>query len=100
MNKTRECSALVDEMMEHLILKDFVLDVQSLPGGRNFRITFDPNDPRSRRARRNLLRFLAKHKTPIVWKECRHGYEINQSGRILRKWPLTNHPSRITHLTP
>lgn len=41
------------------------------------------------KARRLLLRYLHNHNLKIIWKEDNHGYDINSSGTIYRKWKLT-----------
>lgn len=53
-----------------------------------------PND-KATDARRKLLSFLTKHKLKIVWKEATHGYDINRSGRIHRKWRLNTVYERL-----
>lgn len=40
------------------------------------------------RSRRALIAHLHRQKLRIVWKEDRHGYEIDVSGRIIRQWEL------------
>jgi hypothetical protein len=39
-------------------------------------------------AQTKILQYLSDNKRPIIWKECKHGYEITPSGVINRKWKL------------
>ncbi len=69
----------------------FQIKERPLTHGSGIALTFKPR-PLSEDvlidARRKLLRFLTKHKLKIIWKEAHHGYEIQRSGRVYRKWRL------------
>ena len=58
---------------------------------RTLAVTFVPHimsRVKDQDARRSLLRFLTVLKLPIIWKEGKHGYDINKSGYINHSWKL------------
>lgn len=46
-------------------------------------------------ARKKLIKMLNGLKAKLIWKEDLHGYEISESGRIIRKWELGKEKLRV-----
>lgn len=73
------------------LLKRFDMNTQPLPSCNELAVIFSPKEIApllNLHARRMLLKYLHQNDMKIIWKEDRHGYEIDSSGHIERKWPL------------
>lgn len=88
--KDESTHTMVRDLWSCGIYHDFDIDCSSIITGRFIRYIFRPYNNSCRSGRRSLLRVLSKLKLKIIWKESHHGYEINSSGKILRKWELTS----------
>lgn len=93
MTLVRLKNTLSEKLCDMRILESFDFEYKDLATYCVF--TFNPLDTKEQdltKARRGLLGFLNKHNLRIIWKEDLHGYEIDSSGKIYRKWPLDSAP--------
>lgn len=81
-------------MAEYHLFDKYSMDEHVLRSVDKALMTFRPrktlNEAGRTKARRALLKFLTKVKLRVIWKEGHHGYQIDRSGRIFRKWRLNN----------
>lgn len=87
-----EDEEITRDFMSRKLGECYGMNVHPIESNRRIMLEFAPKSvPMDMQAmRRDLLRFLSGRKLPIIWKEGRHGYEINTSGTIHRKWKLNS----------
>ncbi len=88
--KLKDDEEITRDFMGRKLGECFSMGVHPISSNQRIMLEFAPKDvPMDVPVmRRDLLRFLTARKLPIIWKEGRHGYQINRSGTIDRKWKL------------
>ncbi len=88
--KLKDDEQLMHDLMARKLGEWYRMDVHAISSNTRIMLEFGMKETCTDIpvARRDLLRFLTVRKLPIIWKEGKHGYEIDRSGRIHRKWRL------------
>lgn len=95
---TLQVTPITKDLEDEKILDHLDVDTEVTPSYGKMILTFGPrtmNQSCNTGARRKLLKYLARKKLSIIWKEDRHGYEISSSGHIRRKWELVKQPRPV-----
>lgn len=85
-------NALSDGLMTRALLTYFDMAMKPFIDGKRVWVTLTPKSDMvligASIGLATLLMFLSINKYPIVWKEDKHGYEIDDHGNVKRKWSL------------
>ncbi len=94
--KIKDDVAFSTGLGERKLFNQFHLNLHTLNSNSRMMVEFIPqayeSEDEASEARRKLLAYLTKKHLPIIWKEGKHGYQIDRTGRILngRKWRLNS----------
>lgn len=95
-----DVGSFTDDLVTYKLLKYYIMSMKDMGQAERLRaVRFRPKMaetytsapyliPELSRSLLTMLRLLERRKYPIIWKEGKHGYLIDCSGKIERRWDL------------